>query len=159
MSLRTWQKTALFFAHVYFLVAHPRLTRQFVERLKFWPNAAMPKSYYEKVLWRKIVDHNPTFPNLADKLAAKQIAQARCHEVAVAQVLWTGTDPQRLPANLVTGNVVVKTNHGFGTNIFVADGKPGYAQIVDQAARWMAMSYDRDYGEWGYHNIPRRIFI
>src|SRR5437773_2090358 len=66
MSLGTWQKTALFFARMYFLVAHPRLTRQFVRQLKFWPNAGTPKRYHEKVLWRKIVDHNPIFPNLAD---------------------------------------------------------------------------------------------
>jgi hypothetical protein len=159
MSLRTWQKTILFFACMYFLVAHRRLTRQFFGWLEFWPNAGMPKNYYEKVLWRKIVDHNPIFPNLSDKLAAKQIAQARCHEVAVAQVLWTGTDPQCLPANLVTGDVVVKTNHGSGSNIFVVDGKPAYAEIVDRALRWMAISYDRNCGEWGYRDIPRRIFV
>jgi len=159
MSLRTWHKTVLFFARVYFVVAHPILTLQFARRLKFWPNAGMPKRYHEKVLWRKIVDHNPIFPNLSDKLAAKQIAQERCHELAVAQVLWTGTDPQFLPANLVTGNVVVKTNHGFNTSIFVADGKPAYAEIVDRAVRWMTISFDRPFGEWGYRDVPRRIFV
>jgi hypothetical protein len=66
------------------------------------------------MLWRKIVDHNQIFVDLSDKLAAKQIAKARCPELAVAQVLWTGTDPQSLPANLVAGDVAVKTNHGSG---------------------------------------------
>jgi len=159
MSLQTWQKTVLFFARIYFLVAYPRLTRQFVRQLKFWPNAGTPKRYHEKVLWRKIVDHNPIFSDLSDKLAAKRIAQARCREVAVAQVLWAGADPQCLPANLVTGDVVVKANHCWDTNIFVADGKPAYAEIVDRALRWMAISYDRNFGEWGYRDVPRRIFI
>jgi hypothetical protein len=159
MSLRTWHKAVLFFARIYFLVAYPRLTREFVRRLKFWPNAGTPKCYHEKVHWRKLVDHNPIFPNLSDKLAAKEIAQARCHELPVAQVLWTGTDPQFLPANIVTGNVVVKTNQCCGSNIFVADGNPAYAEIVNRVLHWMAISYDRKHGEWGYRDVPRRIFI
>jgi TupA-like ATPgrasp len=157
--LQTWQKAVLFFARMYFLVAHPILTFQFVWKLKSWPNPGAPQRYHEKLLWRKIVDHNPIFPDLSDKLAAKQIAQARCHELAVAQVLWTGTDPQLLPAKLVTGDVVIKANHCSGSNIFVADGKPAYAEIVRRASRLMAISYDRNYGEWGYRDVPRRIFI
>jgi TupA-like ATPgrasp len=159
MSLRMWQGAVLFFARVYFLVAHPGLTCQFVRRLKYLPNPGAPQRYHEKLLWRKIVDHNPIFPKLSDKLAAKRIVQMRCHEVAVAQVLWAGTDPQFLPADLVTGDVVVKTNHSFRTNIFVADGKPAYPEIVDQMVRWMAISHDRTCGEWGYRDVSRRIFV
>jgi hypothetical protein len=159
MLLRMWQGAVLFFARVYFLVAHPGLTCQFVRRLKYLPNPGAPQRYHEKLLWRKIVDHNPIFPKLSDKLAAKRIAQMRCHEVAVAQVLWAGTDPQFLPADLVTGDVVVKTNHSFRTNIFVADGTPAYPEIVDQMVRWMAISHDRTCGEWGYRDVSRRIFV
>lgn len=158
-TLQAWHKAVLLFARVYFLVAHPVLTFQFVSKLKYWPDPGVPQRYHEKLLWRKIVDHNPIFPNLSDKLAAKQIAQARCHELPVAQVLWAGADPQFLPAKLVTGDVVVKANHCSGAYVFVADGKPAYPDIVKWAARWMAISYDRDFGEWGYRDVPRRIFI
>lgn len=157
--LQSWYRAMLFFARVYFLVAHPVLTFQFVSKLKYWPNPGVPQRYHEKLLWRKIVDHNPIFPNLSDKLAAKEIAQACCHELAVAKVLWAGADPQYLPADLVTSDVVVKASHCSGANIFVADGKPAYSEIVERAARWMAIAYDRDFGEWGYRDIPRRIFI
>jgi hypothetical protein len=159
MSLGTRQQVLLFFARVFLLAAHPVLTFQFVRNLKSLPNPALPRRYHEKVLWRKIVDRNPIFVNLSDKLVAKQIAQARCPELDVARVLWTGTDPRSLPTNLVASDVVVKANHGSAANLFIAEGKPGYARIMTEAERWMAISYHRLAGEWGYRNIPRRIFL
>jgi hypothetical protein len=159
VSLGIRQSIVLFFARYYLLAAHPVLTRQFVRELKFWPNLGLPQRYHEKMLWRKIVDHNPIFVDLSDKLAAKQIAKASCPELDVAQVLWTGTNPQSLPADLVAADVVVKVNHSFGTNIFVADGKPTYTEIMAQAEYWLTHSHGRAYGEWGYRHIPRRIFV
>jgi hypothetical protein len=159
MPLAAGHKAVLFCARLYLLAAHPILTFRFVRKLRFWPNPALPQRYHEKILWRKIVDHNPIFVHLSDKLAAKQIAQARCPGLAVAEVLRTGTDPQSLPAPLVAGDVAVKTNNGCGTNIFVADGKPACAKIVALAERWMATSYHRRKGEWGYRDVPRRIFV
>jgi hypothetical protein len=159
MSLAKRQKALLFFAHVYLLAAHPILTFQFVRYLKFLPNPGLPRRYHEKALWRKIVDRNPTFVHLSDKLAAKQIAKGRCPELDVAQVLWTGNDPRSLPANLLTSDVVVKTNHACATNLFIAEGTPDYTKIVTEAKRWLRMSYHRLYGEWAYRDIPRRIFV
>jgi TupA-like ATPgrasp len=157
--LGTRQRAVLFFARLYLLAAHPVLTFQFLRKLEFWPNPGLPQRYHEKMLWRKMVDHNPRFVDLSDKLAAKQIAQARCPELAVANVLWTGTTAQSLPANLVVRDVAVKTNHGWAMNVFVADSKPRYAEIVTKAERWMRTSHHRRHGEWGYRNVPRRIFV
>jgi hypothetical protein len=153
------RKLLLFFARLYLLAAHPKLTFQFVRYLKYLPNPALPRRYHERMLWRKIVDHNAIFVDLSDKLAAKEFAKARCPELSIAQVLWTGTDPRSLPANLVTGDVVVKANHGAAFNIFVHNGKPDYATIVAWAERWMATSFHHYYGEWGYRNVPRRILV
>jgi hypothetical protein len=152
-------KILLFFARLYLLAAHPKLTRQFVRNLKYLPDPALPHHYHERILWRKIVDHNTIFVDLSDKLAAKEFAKARCPELAVAQVLWAGTDPRSLPASLVAGDVAVKANHGSGFNIFVHNGKPDYPTIVAETERWMAISFHRKYGEWGYRDVPRRILV
>jgi hypothetical protein len=159
MPLAGGQKAVLILARLYLLAAHPILTFRFVRKLGFWPNPAFPKRYHEKVLWRKIVDRNPSFVSLSDKLAAKQIARSRCPGLAIAEVLWTGEDPQSLPMPLVAGDVAVKANHGCGANIFVADGKPACAEIVTRAEQWIAKSYHRRKGEWGYRDVPRRIFV
>jgi len=148
----------LFFARLYLLAAHPKLTRQFIRYLKYLPNPALPRRYHERILWRKIVDHNAIFAVLSDKVAAKEFAKAHCPELGIAQVLWTGTDPRSLPANLIAGDVVVKASHGWRHNIFVSNGKPDYATIVAEAERWMATSHGWA-GEWGYRGVPRRILV
>ena len=50
---------------------HPALTVRSAMKLGYLPNPAAPKTYHEMLLWRKIVDRNPLFVTLTDKLAAK----------------------------------------------------------------------------------------
>ena len=111
------------------------------------------------MLWRKVIDHNPAFVDLTDKLAAKRLAKARVPELPVAQVLWVGKDPHALPEHAVHGDVVVKANHAWNTNVFVSDNEPGYREIVSKAKQWLAYSHHRDDGQWAYRDIPRRIFV
>jgi hypothetical protein len=158
-KIAVWQRSVLFLARLYLLAAHPALISQFYRKLGYWPNPAFPQRYHEKLLWRKILDRDVRFVHLSDKLAAKKIAQARCPEVAVAKVLWAGSEPRLLPASLVAKGVVVKTNHGSGFNIFVAEDRPDYRTIVRKLERWMEISHDRKFGEWGYRDVPRRIFV
>ena len=158
-SLTVSQRTILFCARLYLLAAHPVLVSRFIEHLGFWPNPAVPRRYHEKILWRKIVDRNAIFVHLSNKLAAKRSARRRCRALAIARVLWVGTDPWSLPIALVRQDVAVKANHAAGTNIFVTDGQPEYAKVVKKADRWMLRWHHRRHGEWGYRDVPRLLFI
>src|SRR5262249_55554258 len=100
---------------------HRRLMRRFARQMGSRPDPAFPRSYNEKLLWRKLFDHDPRFVTFTDKLAAKAYAAATCPDLAVAPTLWSGADPREIPADLLEADVVVKTNHGCGFNIFVAD--------------------------------------
>ena len=98
-------------ARLCLVAAHPVLVSQFVRTLGYWPNPAVPRRFHEKILWRKLVDHNPIFVTLTDKLAAKRIARTRCPGLAVAKVLWVGIEPRALPMSLVTRDVAVKAKN------------------------------------------------
>ena len=101
----------------------PRTVR-FVLKLGYLPNLAAPKTYHEMLLWRKIVDRNPLFVTLTDKLAAKAHIRSACPDLALPRTLWSGRDPADIPLELLAGDVIVKTNHGCAMNIFVADAPP-----------------------------------
>jgi teichuronopeptide biosynthesis TupA-like protein len=146
-------------ARLYLLAAHPVLVHQFIRKLGYWPNPAVPQRFHEKILWRKLVDHNPIFVDLTDKLAAKRIARTRCPGLAVAKVIWTGTEPRSLPVSLVRQDVAVKANHSSGSNVFVNNGKPEYSMIVARAERWMARRRHHRHGEWSYGSVPRVLFV
>ncbi|WP_246671483.1 hypothetical protein [Mesorhizobium sp. B2-4-12] len=121
--------------------------------LGYLPNPAAPVRYNELVLWRKIVDRNPLFVTLTDKLAAKVYIRDACPGIAMPETLWCGRDAANIPPGLLTSAAVIKANHGCAMNIFVSEGGPDRAAIVRKARRWQRERYGRRHGEWAYRPI------
>ncbi|WP_051370657.1 ATP-grasp fold amidoligase family protein [Mesorhizobium loti] len=138
---------------------HPALTVRFLIKLGYLPNLATPETYHEMLLWRKIVDRNPLFVTLTDKLAAKAHINSACPELAVPRTLWSGRDPADIPLDLLAGDVIVKTNHGCAMNIFVANGSPNRGLIITKARHWLKKRYGRRNGEWAYRPIVPTVFV
>ena len=78
------------------LLRHPVLHWKYARRMKRIPDTALPKTYSERMLWRKLFDRNPLFVTFADKLATKAWIAARCPDLAVPQTLWTGRVPEEI---------------------------------------------------------------
>ena len=152
-------RLVLMAARIALTLRHPVLVARFALRLGYLPNPAAPTRYNELMLWRKIVDRNPLFVTLTDKLAAKAYIRAASPGLPVPETLWSGRHPEDIPADLLTGVVVVKANHGCGMNIFVSEGQPERAKIIRKAKRWLRKPYGRRNGEWAYWPIERALFI
>lgn len=125
----------------------------------YLPNPAAPTRYNELMLWRKIVDHNPLFVTLTDKLASKAYIRAACPELPIPETLWSGPDPSDIPAELLAGQVVVKVNHGCEMNFFVSGGRPDREQIVRKTKRWLKKRFGRRNGEWAYWPITPMVLV
>jgi hypothetical protein len=159
MAVRAVDRVVLALARLYLLAAHPVMTFDFVRTLRRWPDPAWPRGYVDRMFWRKTVDRNPRFAVLCDKLAAKRMAAALRPDVPVVRVLWSGDDPDAMPAALLAGDSVVKANHGCGYNIFVAGGATARDEVVRRLRRWLAKAYGRRTGQWAYWPVPRRVFV
>jgi hypothetical protein len=138
---------------------HPALVARFVMKLGYLPNPAAPRSYNERLLWRKILDHNPLFVTLTDKLVAKAHIHGVCPELAMPETLWSGHDPVDIPLDLLTGDVVVKANHGCAMNVFVSNGEPDRSTIVRKARHWQRKRYGQRDGEWAYWPVVPQVFV
>jgi hypothetical protein len=123
------------------------------------PNIANPQRYSERMLWRKIVDHNPQFVVFADKLAAKEFLQARCPDLRVPRTLWIGRDADAIPEELLCGEVMVKANHGCGFNHRIRGGRCDRAALRKKTRRWMRSGYGRKGGEWSYSKVEPKLFV
>ncbi len=158
--LRVSDRLLLGAVRVWSLVGHPAVWRRALRsRTGFFPNPATPVTDTDKFLWRKIFDHNPLFSICCDKLAAKEYALKHAPSLKTAAVLWQGTDPRLIPAELLAGNVVVKANHASGWNILVRDGNVDREQMLRRASHWARTRYARFVGEWGYKNARRRVLV
>jgi hypothetical protein len=134
-------------------VRHLPMLLRFRRRLGYWPDAAWPRTHNERMLWRKIFDHNPEFPALTDKLAVKAVIAERCPELPQARVAWAGTAPAELPDAVLAGGFLLKANNGSGDNLLPV-GLPR-DEVEQRLRRWVLPRRRRE--EWAYWSIVPQV--
>lgn len=121
------------------------------------PNIALPDHMAERLLWRRLIDHNPQFPVWADKLRGKEFVQSRVPDISVPETLWVEADPDAAAARGTDPETVIKANHGCDMNFF-PKGDEDAATCAAMYRDWLAVDYSAVRKEWCYRDIPRRIF-
>jgi len=140
-------------------VRHRRSVRDYWRRTGRLPNIANPHHYSERMLWRKVVDHNPQFVVFSDKLAAKKFIQDRCPDLPLPRVLWVGLDSDAIPDELMRGDVFVKANHGCDFNFRVRPGRCDRAVLRQKTRHWLNSVYGGKGKEWSYSKIEPKLFV
>ncbi len=156
---RLQANTIVMLVRIWCYLTYPRQMLNFRRAVGYWPDPALPGSSNEKYTWRKIFDRNPLFTMASDKLLAKDLAQQLCPEILVPRTLWAGARAEDIPDEVLTGNVVVKANHGSGWNYFVHQGKHDRGELNRQANGWMNRRFGRHHAEWGYYDVEARLFV
>jgi hypothetical protein len=123
------------------------------------PNVSNPQRYSERMLWRKIVDHNPQFVVFSDKLATKAYCERICPDLPLPQTLWIGEDADAIPEQILRGDVFVKANHGYNFNYCVRGGRVDRAALKEQADRWLRSVHGMSTGEWAYSRVEPKLFV
>ncbi len=144
----------------YCLVRHPVIMAHAISANGYFPNPSKPRLIGDKFLWRKLFDRNPLFAVACDKLASKKYVIDQFPELNTAKVLWTGTDPDEIPDDLLGGDMVFKANHGSGWNLLIRKGEAtDNARLHERARFWLARQYGRRMGEWGYSRSARKLIV
>ncbi len=121
------------------------------------PNIARPQHLAEKFLWRRLFDHNPRFPQLADKLRVRDHIRLSCPDLPLPALLWSHADAASAAAAGVSAGMVIKANHGCAMNFFPT-GDESPATCAALYRRWLDTDYSAMRKEWAYRDIPRRVF-
>ena len=148
-----------FSINVYCYIRHPFLTFFASRERTGMPCPASPHHVFDKFLWRKIFDRDPSSIAMTDKLAAKQIACSLCPDVKVPETLWIGERFEDIPAELIAGDAVVKSTHGSGFFHIIRAGNYDRHEMIAKTRKWMRIDYSRYYGEWNYRTIERKLFV
>lgn len=134
-------------------------TRLYIRAAGHAPNYINPIHYTEKMQCRKLFDRNPLFTVFCDKLAARAYAEQADCGLKFPQIYWSGEDPAEIPFDDLPVPYILKPNHRCGALHVVRDRSDvNKAEIQSQCRRWLQSRYGRGVGEWGYRNVPRRIY-
>jgi len=156
----SWTNRAvLAVARVWFTVCHPALILRFVMRLGYLPNPAAPETYHERMLWRKLVDHNPLFVTLTDKLAAKAHIQNACPDLKLHATPCSEHKHDDIPPSQLEEDVVLKVNPSCAMNGCVPAGWRARPAYLADATPLLSKPFGQRDGEWAYWPIKPAVLV
>lgn len=160
---------ALKTARIYGMYYLNKLTSNGLERLHFyqklgyWPDINNPKTFNEKLLWKKTHDRNPLLPVVADKYEIRSyikniLGEEQAEEILIP-LLYVTERPDTIPFETLPSNFIIKPNHTSGTSIVVENGQYEKENIIKTCREWLRTPYGLEKLEWAYQPIQRKIII
>ena len=145
---------------VYVLVRYFKVYKRNLRNTGRFANPIFPKTYGDKMLWRKLFDHDPVFIDMTDKLKARDIALSRSGGLKLTEILWQGDTIEDFPLDEIEKPCIVKFNTGSGWYFVVKDASPETRRDLTEKMQGFARQrhYGPKTGEWAYLGIEKRLF-
>lgn len=148
---------------------YDKMTKYSLEKKRFKEGAGYrlnledPKSFNEKIVWKKINDRNPLLPIVADKYKVREYIKDVLGEEEASKILipllYVTDRPESISFEKLPSDFVVKINHASGQNIIIRNGNYNKKEIIKKCKRWLKRSYGLEKHEWAYQNIKRKVII
>lgn len=135
---------------------------RFKKNVGYFPNLNDPKSFNEKVVWKKINDRREILIRTADKYEVRKYVKEKLGYEGMKYlipILYHTDDPKTIPFNKLPYEFVIKSNHGSGRNIIVRHGEFDRKDIIRKFKMFLRQPYGLDKVEWAYKNIQRKILV
>jgi len=124
------------------------------------PNLRNPRTFNEKIAWRKLYQHNPKFTIFSDKIAVKAEIAKLIGEQHIIETLWVGDNPEDIPFDALKPPYVIKVNHSYGGNVFIRTAQDiKRDKIVASMREQLGFSHGHTCREWGYLGIPHKVLV
>ena len=145
--------------NLYAWLRYPHLLSRYWRTFRQFPDVAFPRSFNEKLLWRKVFDRDPRYGPMTDKLAARDIVRAVVPEVATPEIFWSGDTPEDLPPEILQQPCVLKTNRGSGWNMFNWTANHlTWSEVVSYFKSKSKRVYGHRLGEWTYGMFKQKFY-
>ena len=133
---------------------------EYLRKFKKLPDLQNPKTFNEKLAWRKLYDSNPIYTQWSDKLWAKKEVSRLLGPHYVLENLWIGKNPEEIPFENLKRPYVIKTNHASQNHTFVTnDYDLDKEKIIDFYRRNLRHKFGKRTHEYHYLSIEPALFV
>ncbi|MEM9016153.1 MAG: sugar-transfer associated ATP-grasp domain-containing protein [Verrucomicrobiota bacterium] len=141
---------------------NPELTEKvlFFGKMGYWPNFDEPKTYNEKVNWRKLRSTNERFIQCTDKLAVRSYVREKIGEQYLIPLLHGGNmiSPEELLA--FGDDIVIKASHDSGSAVVIRENSIEKArEACEKIEESLSANYGERTNEWWYAEIPPKVCV
>jgi hypothetical protein len=126
-----------------------------------WPDIIHPKSFSEKVQYRKLFVRDERMSRFVDKEEMKHlVAGIVGRDAFTPETYWVGNDVTGVDFHSIPRPFVVKPTHMCGYVRFIREEDSlDVASLAKECRSWLRKRYGRQFHEWVYQGIQPRILI
>lgn len=134
--------------------------RKFKKIFKYKLDLKNPKTFNEKLQWKKLYDKNPLYTLSADKVLVRYLVKEKIGEQYLIPTLQITDDAKNIDFDSLPNSFILKANHACGWNKIVRDkSKINRKEIVKICSNWLNHNYYYIGREWIYKNIKPLVII
>jgi hypothetical protein len=124
------------------------------------PRVLFPKTFNEKLLYRKLHDRDPALPHFVDKITVKKIVTEMLGSEWVTPTLWSGSSLPNIGIRNWPRPYVIKANHGAGFIYFVhTQADEDWSLITAETERWLSTRWGELSREWPYLQVTPQLLV
>lgn len=117
-----------------------------------------PKSFYEKLQWLKLYNHQPEYTTMVDKYAVKKYVADKIGERYIIPTLAVYDSSDEIDFDKLPNQFVLKCTHDSGGIVICKDkSKLNIKEAVDKLRKGLKKNFYWQTREWPYKNVKPRI--
>jgi hypothetical protein len=151
------------FEHAAFRILGPERSERWMFRRKAGYDLDLddPRTFNQKIAWRKLRQVIPFAPLVSDKLAVRDLVARRAGDRYLNDLIAVYDRAEDIDFARLPGAFAAKCTHGSKFNVFVTDkASTDLDAVRRRLAAYMAIhDYGRVKNEWWYSRITPRIII
>ena len=133
---------------------------QFRRHVGYFPDLVRPRTFNEKVAYRKLYDVPPRASLMADKYAVREHVAARIGPRYLNEVLQVVDDASALNFDSLPSMFAARANHGSAMNLLVVEkSRLDVGEARAKLGRFLGYRFGKLMNEEWYDSIPPRIVI
>lgn len=133
--------------------------KQYKKKFGHLPNLILPKTFNEKICYRKVFDRRGIYNILSDKIEVKKLIKDKIGEGYTPNTLYVYESPSDFKEEHVREKCMIKCSDGWHDHMVLEPNRFDPEEVRSYIHEWINKDQFWRTREWGYYGVQSRVFI